>query len=52
MSDAIDGAEIMLLTVSLAYKESSNCRLEFNCEYICLVCFAPLRIQSEILARS
>ena len=28
MSDAIEGAEVMLYGVSLAYKESANCRLE------------------------
>ena len=30
MSDAIEGADVMLYGVSLAYKESSNCRLEAN----------------------
>ena len=29
-SDAIEGADVMLYGVSLAYKESSNCRLEAN----------------------
>lgn len=28
MSDAIEGAEVMLYGVSLAYKESANCRME------------------------
>ncbi len=28
MSDAIEGADVMLYSVSLAYKESANCRLE------------------------
>ena len=28
MSDAIEGAEVMLYGVSLPYKESANCRLE------------------------
>ena len=32
MSHAIEGADVMLYGVSLAYKESSNCRLEANCE--------------------
>ena len=27
MSDAIEGAEVMLYGVSLRYKESSNCRM-------------------------
>ncbi len=31
MSDAIEGADAILCGVSLAYKESSNCRLE--CQY-------------------
>ena len=30
MSDAIDGAEVVLFGVSLGYKESANCRLEAN----------------------
>ena len=30
ISDAIEGAAVMLYGVSLAYKESSNCRLEAN----------------------
>ena len=32
-SDAIEGADVMLYGVSLAYKESSNCRLEANYAY-------------------
>jgi hypothetical protein len=28
VSDAIEGADVMLYGVSLAYKESANCRLE------------------------
>ncbi len=28
MSDAIEGADVMLYGVSLPYKESANCRLE------------------------
>ena len=31
MSLAVDGAVCMLYGVSLAYKESANCRLEANC---------------------
>ena len=31
MSDAIEGADVMLYGVSLAYKESANCRLEASC---------------------
>ena len=30
MSDAVDGADVMLYGVSLPYKESGNCRLEAN----------------------
>ena len=30
MSDAIEGAEVMLYGVSLEYKESANCRMELN----------------------
>lgn len=30
MSEAVEGAEVMLYGVSLAYKESTNCRLEAN----------------------
>ena len=30
MSDAIEGADVMLYGVSLAYKESANCRLEVS----------------------
>ena len=29
-SDAIEGADVMLYGVSLAYKESANCRMEAN----------------------
>ena len=32
MSDAIEGADVMLYGVSLAYKESANCRLEASWE--------------------
>ena len=32
MSDAIEGADVMLYGVSLAYKESANCRLEVSSE--------------------
>ena len=30
MSEAIEGAEVMLYAVSELYKESANCRLEAN----------------------
>ena len=32
-SDAIEGADVMIYAVSLAYKESSNCRLEAGCAH-------------------
>jgi hypothetical protein len=37
VSDAIDGAEVMLYCVSLAYKESANCRECTSCpiQYVC-----------------
>ena len=30
MSDAVEGAEVVLYGVSKGYKESANCRLEAN----------------------
>ena len=30
MSDAVEGAEVILYGVSKGYKESANCRLEAN----------------------
>ena len=30
MSDAVEGAEVIVYTVSRRYKESANCRLEAN----------------------
>ena len=30
MSDAVEGAEVILYGVSKRYKESANCRLEAN----------------------
>ena len=32
MSEAVEGAEVMLYGVSAQYKESANCRLELSCE--------------------
>ena len=32
MSEAVEGAELMLYGVSAQYKESANCRLELSCE--------------------
>eukprot|EP01052_Picozoa_sp_SAG31_P006569 SAG31_NODE_303_length_18065_cov_5.733107_11_plen_40_part_00 len=33
MSDAVEGAEVVLYGVSKKYKESANCRLEANYAY-------------------
>ena len=33
MSDAVEGAEVVLYGVSKQYKESANCRLEANYAY-------------------
>jgi hypothetical protein len=30
MAEAVDGADVVLYSVSKAYKESANCRLEAN----------------------
>ena len=38
MSDAIEGADVMLYGVSLAYKESANCRLEASWEVSRVLC--------------
>ena len=32
MSEAVEGAEVMLYGVCAQYKESANCRLELSCE--------------------
>jgi len=40
MSDAIDGAEVMLYGVSLRYKESANCRLVRHHSHCNLIQFA------------
>jgi len=32
MSEAVEGAELVLYGVSELYKESASCRLELNCE--------------------
>ena len=34
MSEAVENAAVILYGVSLAYKESANCRLEANCAYL------------------
>ena len=51
MSDAIDGAAVMLFGVSLAYKESANCRLEASCLCACrVVCIQQQRLTSSCSA--
>eukprot|EP01043_Picozoa_sp_COSAG02_P012794 COSAG02_NODE_502_length_21039_cov_62.499045_3_plen_143_part_00 len=51
MSDAIEGADVMLYGVSLQYKESANCRLEASCLCACrVVCIQPQRLTSSCSA--
>ena len=38
MSEAVENAAVILYGVSLAYKESTNCRLEANCASSTAVC--------------
>jgi len=45
MSDAIEGADVMLYSVSLRYKESSNCRLEANYAHQQELDMIPLMLQ-------
>ena len=48
MSDAIEGADVMLYGVSLRYKESANVRFIITLHYIALHCIAsPLQYSSE-----
>eukprot|EP01043_Picozoa_sp_COSAG02_P058057 COSAG02_NODE_7161_length_3146_cov_5.991371_2_plen_86_part_00 len=47
MSDAIEGAEVMLYGVSLAYKESANCRLEANYAHQQELDMIPLMMQAD-----
>ena len=41
MSDAVEGAEVMLYGVSKRYKESANCRMEAQYGNARKVCFCP-----------
>ena len=51
MSDAIEGADVMLYGVSLQYKESANCRLEASCLCACrVVCIQQQRLTSSCSA--
>ena len=47
MSDAIEGADVMLYGVSLAYKESANCRLEANYAHQQELDMIPLMMQKD-----
>ena len=47
MSDAIEGADVMLYGVSLAYKESANCRLEANYAHQQELDMIPLMMQDN-----
>ena len=46
MSEAVEGAEVVLYGVSLKYKESANCRLEANYAFQREVDMIPLMMQS------
>ena len=45
MSDAVEGAEVVLYGVSKGYKESANCRLEANYAHQQDVDMIPLMMQ-------
>ena len=47
MSDAIEGADVMLYGVSLQYKESANCRLEANYAHQQELDMIPLMMQES-----
>ena len=47
MSEAIEGADVMLYGVSLAYKESANCRLEANYAHQQELDMIPLMLQED-----
>ena len=47
MSDAIEGADVMLYGVSLRYKESANCRLEANYAHQQELDMIPLMMQKD-----
>ena len=51
MSDAIEGAEVMLYGVSLPYKESANCRLEANYAMQQELDMIPLMMQDGFRAK-
>ena len=47
MSAAIEGADVMVYGVSLAYKESANCRLEANYAHQQELDMIPLMMQKD-----
>ena len=47
VSDAIEGADVMLYGVSFAYKESANCRLEANYAHQQELDMIPLMMQKD-----
>ena len=51
MSEAIEAADIILYGVSLAYKESANCRLELSYGMESKVPMTPLMLQKGYKAR-
>ena len=51
MSEGVDGAEVVLFGVSLAYKESGNCRLEANYAHQQQVDMIPLMMEKGYNAK-
>jgi hypothetical protein len=49
MSDAIEGADVMLYGVSLRYKESANVRFIITLHYIIIHCIALHRPYSIVV---
>jgi hypothetical protein len=47
MSDAIEGADVMMYAVSLRYKESANCRIEANYAHQQELDMIPLMVQEN-----
>jgi len=50
-SDAIEGADVMLYGVSLAYKESANCRMEANYAHQQELDMIPLMMSQDFKPR-
>jgi hypothetical protein len=51
MSEAIEGAELMLYSVTEKYKESANCRLEANYGHQSELEMIPLLMQEGFRAK-